>query len=324
MSEACDIGVLGAGGWGTALAVQLANAGKSVTLWARDPHSVTRMRSAAENPRLPGIKLPKTLALTETFPGAKILLLAVPMQHARATLTALPPQNTPLILCCKGLEAGTLLLPPELVAALHPEMPVAMLTGPNFAHEIAAGLPAASVLAATNAELRGKLISALRTDTLRLYGSPDIIGAALGGAAKNVIAIAAGVVMGAGLGENARAALITRGIVEIARLAVALGGRAETVTGLSGMGDLLLTCTGASSRNFSLGFELGKGRLLPDILANRTSVTEGVSTAPALLARAQQTGVEMPITQVVTELLAGNMTIPQTVSSLMSRALKDE
>jgi glycerol-3-phosphate dehydrogenase (NAD(P)+) len=324
MNEAFDIGIIGAGGWGTALAVLFANAGKKIALWARDPHAVAWMRNTGENPRLPGIKLPKNLTLTETFLDAKILLLAVPMQHARATLIALPPQNTPLVLCCKGLEAGTLLLPPELLAELHPEMPVAMLTGPNFAHEIAANLPAATVLAATNAELRGKLISALHTATLRLYGSPDITGAALGGAAKNVIAIAAGVVMGAGLGENARAALITRGIVEIARLAAALGGRSETVTGLSGMGDLLLTCTGTSSRNFSLGFELGKGRSLPDILSHRTSVTEGVATAPALLARARRTGVEMPITQVVTELLAGNMTIPETVASLMSRALKDE
>jgi glycerol-3-phosphate dehydrogenase (NAD(P)+) len=324
MSEAFDIGVIGAGGWGTALAVLFANAGKNVALWARDAQAVTRMRSNGENPRLPGIKLPKNLTLIETFPDAAILLLAVPMQYARATLIALPPQNTPMVLCCKGLEAGTLLLPPELLAELHPEMPVAMLTGPNFAHEIAANLPAATVLASTNAELRGKLISALHTATLRLYGSPDITGAALGGAAKNVIAIAAGVVMGAGLGENARAALITRGIVEIARLAAALGGRSETVTGLSGMGDLLLTCTGASSRNFSLGFELGKGQSLLSILANRTSVTEGVSTAPALLERAQRAGVEMPITQVVSGLLAGEMTVSETVFSLMSRALKDE
>jgi glycerol-3-phosphate dehydrogenase (NAD(P)+) len=324
MSEAFEIGVLGAGAWGTALAGLLAEAGKSVALWVRNPEHAKQLRGSRENLRLPGIKLPKSLNITGEFPTAKILLLAVPMQYARATLMLLPAQNTPLVLCCKGLEAGTLLLPPELAAALHPEMPVAMLTGPNFAHEIVAGLPAATVLAAVDPALRGLLTTVLRTGTLRLYGSSDIIGAALGGAAKNVIAIAAGVVMGAGLGENARAALITRGIVEIARLATALGGRAETVTGLSGMGDLLLTCTGTSSRNFSLGFELGKGDTLPSILANRTGVTEGVSTAPALLARAASAGVEMPITQVVTALLAGNMTVSETVTSLMSRALKDE
>jgi glycerol-3-phosphate dehydrogenase (NAD(P)+) len=324
MSEAFDICVLGAGGWGTALAVLFAKAGKNTALWVRDLDNAARLRGNGENPRLPGIKLPKNLAVTAEFPAAKILLLAVPMQYARTVLAALPVQNMPLVLCCKGLEAGTLLLPPELAASLHPEMKVAMLTGPNFAHEIAAGLPAATVLAAEDAALRATLTSALRTDTLRLYGSADIVGASLGGAAKNVIAIAGGVVMGAGLGENARAALITRGIVEIARLAAALGGRAETVTGLSGMGDLLLTCTGASSRNFSLGYELGKGLSLADILSKRTSVTEGVATAPALLARARSVGVEMPITQVVAELLAGNMTVSETVISLMSRALKDE
>jgi len=324
MSEAFEIGVLGAGGWGTALAVLLSNAGKSVALWARDADKAARLRDIAENPRLPGVRLPANLTIATEIPAAKILLLAVPMQYARAALSALPAQDTPLVLCCKGLEAGSLLLPPELAASLHPEMPVAMLTGPNFAHEIAAGLPAASVLAAEDAALRATLTHGLRTDTLRLYGSADMIGAALGGAAKNVIAIAAGVVMGAGLGENARAALITRGIVEIARLAAALGGRAETVSGLSGMGDLLLTCTGAASRNFSLGFELGKGLSLSSILSNRISVTEGVSTAPALLARAKVAAVEMPITQVVTELLASKMTVSETVKSLMSRALKDE
>jgi glycerol-3-phosphate dehydrogenase (NAD(P)+) len=324
MSEGFDIGVLGAGGWGTALAVLFAKAGKNVALWVRDPENAVRLRGNNQNPRLPGVQLPDTLAVTAEFPTAKILLLAVPMQYARTVLTALRTQDAPLVLCCKGLEAGTLLLPPELAASLHPELQVAMLTGPNFAHEIAAGLPAATVLAAEDTALRGRLTDALRTDTLRLYGSADIIGAALGGATKNVVAIAAGVVMGAGLGENARAALITRGIVEIARLAAALGGRAETVTGLSGMGDLLLTCTGASSRNFSLGFELGKGGSLAGILANRTSVTEGVATAPALLARAHSVGVEMPITQVVAALLAGDMSVSQTVTSLMGRALKDE
>jgi len=202
--------------------------------------------------------------------------------------------------------------------------PVAMLTGPNFAHEIATGLPAAAVLAMPDAHTRAALMAALRTDTLRLYGSPDIIGAALGGAAKNVIAIAAGVVIGAGLGENARAALITRGLAEIARLAVALGGRPETISGLSGLGDLLLTCTGTSSRNFSLGLALGQGQSLDAILSHRTAVTEGVATAPALLARAHAAGTEMPITEAVTRLLSGEQNILQTVAALMGRALKDE
>ncbi len=190
--------------------------------------------------------------------------------------------------------------------------------------KLPSGLPAAAVLATPDAALRAQLMSALKTSSLRLYGSPDIIGAALGGAAKNVIAIAAGVVIGAGLGENARAALITRGIVEISRLATALGGRAKTVSGLSGLGDLLLTCTGVSSRNFSLGHALGQGKSLDSILAARSSVTEGIATAPALLARAQSTGTEMPITEAVTKLLVNERSIGETMAVLMGRALKDE
>lgn len=318
MSE--SIAVIGAGAWGTALAVLLARAGKEVTLWARSPERVAEMAATRENPRLKGVVLPENLRLTHEMLGVDILLLAVPMQHLRGILPALPGNDAPLVLCCKGLETGTLLLPPELVG----ERSAAILTGPNFAHEVAAGLPAAAVLAMPEAETRTRLIAALKTDTLRLYGSADIMGAALGGAAKNVIAIAAGVVIGAGLGENARAALITRGLAEIARLAVALGGKAETVSGLSGLGDLLLTCTGLSSRNFSLGLALGEGRSLGQILASRSSVTEGVTTAPALLARARAAGVEMPITEAVTRLLAGEMNVAQIMAALMGRALKDE
>ena len=318
MSE--PIAVIGAGAWGTALAILLARAGKDVTLWARDAAKVAEMAASRENPRLKGARLPDNLRLTHEMPGADILLLAVPMQHLRAILPALPQNRAPLVLCCKGLETGSLLLPPDLVG----ERPAAMLTGPNFAHEIAAGLPAAAVLATPDAALRADLIKALHTPSFRLYGSPDSTGAALGGAAKNVIAIAAGVVMGAGLGENARAALITRGLAEIARLAAALGGKPETISGLSGLGDLLLTCTGASSRNYSLGFLLGQGQSLAEILGGRSAVTEGVMTAPALLARAAEAGVEMPITQAVTKLLAGEMNVPQTMTALMSRALKDE
>jgi glycerol-3-phosphate dehydrogenase (NAD(P)+) len=313
------IAVIGAGAWGTALAVLNARAGKHVTLWARDASRAAAMHATRQNPRLPGIPLPENLTITHAMPDADILLLAVPMQHLRAISPSLP-SDTPVVLCAKGLETGTGLLPPELF----PDRPTAILTGPNFAHEIAAGLPAAAVLATPDAALRAQLMSALKTSTLRLYGSPDIMGAALGGAAKNVIAIASGVVIGAGLGENARAALITRGIVEISRLATALGGRAKTVSGLSGLGDLLLTCTGTSSRNFSLGHALGKGQSLQAILATRSNVTEGVATAPALLARAQAAGTEMPITEAVTKLLANELTIAETMATLMGRALKDE
>jgi glycerol-3-phosphate dehydrogenase (NAD(P)+) len=319
MSRQQKIAVIGAGAWGTALAVLNARAGKHVTLWARNAERADAMMATRQNARLPGIVLPENLNITGAMPDADILLLAVPMQHLRATLSHLPGQ-TPVVLCCKGLETGSLLLPPEICTG----RPAAILTGPNFAHEIALGLPAAAVLATPDAALRGCLMSALKTDTLRLYGSADILGAALGGAAKNVIAIASGVVIGAGLGENARAALITRGIAEIARLATALGGRAETISGLSGLGDLLLTCTSTSSRNFSLGLALGKGESLESILSRRSNVTEGVATAPALLARATVADVDMPIIQAVTKLLAHEMNIAETMVALMGRALKDE
>jgi glycerol-3-phosphate dehydrogenase (NAD(P)+) len=324
MNERYDIAVIGAGAWGSALAVLNANAGKRVSLWVRDPARVASMIAWRESPRLTGTILPETLDITGTFPDAAIFLLAVPMQFLRATLTALPQGKAPLVLCCKGLEAGTFLLPHEVAAELHPKRPVAILTGPNFAGEIAAGLPAAAVLATADAKLRGSLMNALQTATLRLYGSPDITGAALGGAAKNVIAIAAGVVMGAGLGENARAALITRGLAEIARLTTALGGKAETSAGLSGLGDLLLTCTGILSRNYSLGLRLGEGVALDEILGSRIAVTEGVATAPALLARAKKAGADMPITAAVTALLADEQNVGETVAALMSRALRDE
>lgn len=316
MSE--RIAVIGAGAWGTALAILLAQAGRDTTLWARDEAKVADMVATRLNPRLPSARLPEALRVTHEPPTADILLLAVPMQTLRGILPTLP--RAPLVLCCKGLETGSLLLPPEIVG----DRPSAVLTGPNFAHEVAAGLPAAAVLATQDAALRARLIATLKTPTLRLYGSPDALGAALGGAAKNVIAIAAGVVMGAGLGENARAALITRGLAEIARLAAALGGRAETIAGLSGLGDLLLTCTGTSSRNFSLGYALGQGQTLAEILSARSAVTEGVMTAPALLARAHAVGVDMPITEAVTKLLDGGMTVPQILAALMSRAQKDE
>jgi glycerol-3-phosphate dehydrogenase (NAD(P)+) len=347
MNDPYDIGVIGAGAWGTALAVLNANAGKRVALCARDSARAAAMVATRANPRLPGIALPQNLAIFPSTviarsaatkqsglsspdddavptPGAKLLLIAVPMQHLRATLAALPPGPAPLVLCCKGLESATQNLPPEVAAALHPGRPTAILTGPNFAHEIAAGLPAASVLATPDAKLRARLIAALRTDSLRLYGSADATGAALAGAAKNVIAIAAGVVMGAGLGENARAALITRGIAEIARLATALGGKAETISGLSGLGDLLLTCTGTTSRNYSLGHELGQGKTLAAILQTRTGVTEGVATAPALLARATAATVDMPITAAVTALLCGDIDVPQAIAAIMGRSLRDE
>jgi glycerol-3-phosphate dehydrogenase (NAD(P)+) len=318
-----DIAVIGAGAWGTALAIQAARAGARVTLWARDPARAAAMAATRQNPRLPGQALPDPITITTTLPtNAEARLLAVPMQHLRGVLTALPPAPSPLVVCVKGVEIGTLCLPLELVAQLHPGSACVILTGPNFAHEIAAGLPAAAVVAGADAALRERIIARLGTPAFRLYGNDDPIGAQVGGAAKNVIAIAAGAVIGAGLGENARAALITRGLAELSRLAVALGGKAETVGGLSGLGDLLLTCTGPSSRNYSLGLALGRGQALADILAARDTVTEGVATAPALVARAAT--VDMPICAAVAALVQGRTTLREAMATLLARPRRDE
>ncbi len=349
-----SVAVIGAGAWGTALAIQAARAGNRVMLWARDPARAAMLAERRENPRLPGMRLPGAIEVTASLSPSALegawtakrtergggavpndsasnpppqpsggegeedaILLAVPMQHLRGVLGRLPPGAAPLVVCAKGVETGTHRLPLELVAELHPGTPAVVLTGPNFAHEIAAGLPAASVVAGTDAVLRAKIVETLATPAFRLYGNDDPVGAQVGGAAKNVIAIAAGAVIGAGLGENARAALVTRGLAELSRLAVALGGRAETVSGLSGLGDLMLTCTGPSSRNYSLGLALGRGETLADILAARDTVTEGVATAPALLARAA--GVDLPICAAVAALVEGRTTLHEAIAAVLAR-----
>jgi glycerol-3-phosphate dehydrogenase (NAD(P)+) len=318
-----DVTVVGAGAWGTALAIQAARAGAGVRLWARDPSRAAEIADQHENSRLPGVRLTHQITITHDLSHvAGIVLLAVPTQHLRGVLSRLPPATAPLVICAKGIEIGTHLMPLELVEAVHPGTQAAVLTGPNFAHEVAAGQPAAAVVASADPALRDRIIAALSTPTFRLYGNDDPIGAQVGGAAKNVIAIAAGTVIGAGLGENARAALITRGLAELARLAVALGGRAETVMGLSGLGDLLLTCTGPASRNYSLGLALGRGEKLADVLAARDTVTEGVATAPALVARAA--GVDVPICSAVAALLDGRTTLRQAMADLLARPLRDE
>jgi glycerol-3-phosphate dehydrogenase (NAD(P)+) len=320
------IAVIGAGAWGTALAVQAAGAGSAVRLWARDPGLAASADTTRSNPRLPGIRLPDGLTMTADMAtavdGTSAILLAVPTQHLRAVAAKLPPGPAPLVICAKGIEAGTLRLPMEIVAALHPGRAAAVLSGPNFAGDIAAGQPAAAVLAAADGACRGALIALLATPGFRLYGNDDVVGVQVGGAAKNVIAIAAGVAIGARFGENARAALVTRSLAEMSRLAVALGGRAGTVMGLSGLGDLFLTCSGAASRNFSLGVALGSGTPLSDVLSGRSAVTEGVATAPALLARAGM--VEMPVCAAVAAVLDGRMTPLQAMTTLLARSLRDE
>ncbi|HWX46753.1 MAG TPA: NAD(P)H-dependent glycerol-3-phosphate dehydrogenase [Roseomonas sp.] len=322
------IAVIGAGAWGTALAIQAARAGGEVRLWARDGARAAAMQAARENAaHLPGHRLPEGVTVTAdaaaALEGAGLALLVVPAQHMAAVLERLPALP-PSLVAAKGVTREGLRLPLETLALSHPALPAGVLSGPNFATEVAAGLPAAAVVASTHPELREAAAARLATPAFRLYGQDDPVGAQVGGAAKNVIAIAAGAVMGAGLGENARAALVTRGLSEIARLAEALGGRADTISGLSGLGDLLLTCTGPGSRNFSLGFALGRGETLAAILAARNSVTEGVATAPALLARATAAGVDMPITAAVADVLAGKVDVAGAMQALLARPRRTE
>lgn len=317
------VAVIGAGAWGTALAIVASRAGARVTLWARDPERARQMQATRSSPRLPGVVLPEAIEVVSAWPEAALTLLAVPLQHLRGVAGAMP-QKGAWVVCAKGVETGTLCLPLEILAQIRPGAPMAVLSGPNFAHEVAAGLPAACVVAASDAALRAEVIGALATPAFRLYGNDDPIGAQVGGAAKNVIAIAAGAAMGAGLGENARAALITRGLAELTRLSEALGGRATTIMGLSGLGDLLLTCTGASSRNYSLGLALGQGMSLSEVLAGRSTVAEGVATAPALVARASLCGVVLPICSAVASVVSGAGTIKAEIAALLHRPLRDE
>ena len=320
--------VLGAGAWGTALAVQAARAGLAVSLWARDAARARSIAKARENVRhLRGVQLGPAITLTAdagVLRGALFAVVAVPAQHMRTVLEGLPPDTPPLVIAAKGVEQGTLRLPLEVAAEVLPGVPAAVLSGPNFAHEVAAGLPAAAVVASRDAALRERVGDLLGTAGFRLYGGDDPVGVQVGGAAKNVIAIAAGAVIGAGLGENARAALVTRGLAELSRLTVALGGRAETAAGLSGLGDLLLTATGPGSRNTALGMELGRGLSLAQALAGKVGVAEGAATAPAIVARAAAAGVELPICAAVAELLAGELTIGDAMGRLLARPRRDE
>lgn len=321
-----EIGIVGAGAWGTALALLASRAGHAVSLWAHDPARRTELARTRRNPRLPGALLPSevTLADDPSLPCAELLLLAVPVAHVRSVTETIRSSGRPLIAAAKGMETATTRLPHEILAALHPQSPVAVLTGPNFALEIAAGQPAAAVLACSDPALRSRLISLLSAPNFRLYGNADPLGAAIGGAAKNVIAIAAGAVIGAGLGENARAAVITRGLAELGRLTAALGGRIETSFGLSGLGDLVLTCTGEKSRNFRFGLALGRGAAPAQILATLGGVAEGVTTAPALAARAHAAGCEVPIAALLARLLDGRTTFAGAIEALLSRPQRDE
>lgn len=315
--------VVGAGAFGTALAIALAQAGRDVQLWARDKQHVAAMQATRRNDaRLPGVTLPENLAVTADLPAmAEAVLLALPMQSLAGALPDMASvlDGLPLVACCKGIDLSTGKGPTALLAKACPKSTHAVLTGPSFAADIARGLPTALTLACSNetdGEALQRLISTL---TLRIYRTTDVIGAELGGALKNVVAIAAGVVVGAGLGESARAALLTRGYAEMVRAAQSLGARPETLAGLSGLGDLVLTCTSDQSRNFRHGHTLASNQSFDPSIT-----VEGVATAQAMAKLAASHGLDLPITTMVAALTTGKVTLNQAVQSLMSRPLKQE
>ncbi len=325
------LGIIGAGSWGTALAQTALRAGREVTLWARDPALAKAINEQRENPRyLPGIALDPALHATgdpAEAAAAEAVLLVTPAQHVRATAALLAPhlgKETPVVLCAKGIEQGTGALMTEVLDEALPGQPLAVLSGPTFAAEVARGLPTAVTLAATDAMLGAALVVALGSSRFRPYLSDDPVGAEVGGAVKNVIAIACGLAAGRKLGDNARAALITRGLAEIVRLGLAKGARAETLMGLSGLGDLTLTCSALQSRNFSLGFALGEGRKLDEILAERNTVAEGVFSAAAVTGLAGELGIEMPIVAAVDAILNRGADIDETIAALLARPFRVE
>ncbi len=321
------IGVIGGGAWGTALAQVAAREGEEVLLWAREPEVVDAINSGHENPIFlkdvalsPSIRAVSDLA---ALADRDALLVVAPTQHVRAVLAATPVGATPLVLCAKGIEAGTKRLVGEAAREAAPEAPLAVLSGPTFAHEVAAGKPTAVTLACEDEALGARLAERLAGPAFRTYASADVVGAEIGGAVKNVLAIACGVVEGAGLGLNARAALIARGFAEMTRFGLARGAQAETLTGLSGLGDLVLTCSSTNSRNFSLGLGLGQGKRAAELLADRRTVAEGAFTAPVLREAAWDAGVDMPVTEAVNALLEG-APVGQVIEALLARPLKAE
>ncbi|QCN95731.1 NAD(P)-dependent glycerol-3-phosphate dehydrogenase [Azospirillum argentinense] len=326
------IGVIGGGAWGTALALAALRAGREALLWAREPAVVESVNAARENRDfLPGVTLPAALRATGDLAEAAAcdaILLVTPAQHLRSACAGLAAHlrpGTPLVICAKGIELDSHALMSEAAAAALPAgTPLAVLSGPTFAAEVARGLPTAVTLACADAALGARLVEALGSRTFRPYLSDDVVGSQIGGAVKNVLAIACGVVEGRKLGDNARAALITRGLAEITRLALALGGRPETLMGLSGLGDLTLTCSSLQSRNMSLGAALGTGRTLAEVLAERRSVAEGVYTAAAVVGLAGKKGVDMPLCAAVDAILNRGAGLDATIDGLLSRPFRGE
>lgn len=326
-----SIGVIGAGAWGTALAVTAARAGRSVSLWGRDHTALMDMAARGENARhLPGIRLspmPHVTADLAKVAEADVILLVIPAQEIRsiAPLLALHlrPQQ-PVVVCAKGIESGSNRLMSELAHEMLPQARLAILSGPTFAREVVMGLPTAVSLAASDLEFATRLCGLLSGRTFRCYASNDVVGVELGGAVKNVLAIACGIAIGRGLGENARAALITRGLAELRRLGVAMGARPETLMGLSGLGDITLSCNSQQSRNYALGFKLGERQTLADIEAGGHKLAEGRFTASGLVKRAEELNVDMPICEAVDGILNSGADIDQQIAGILSRPLRPE
>jgi glycerol-3-phosphate dehydrogenase (NAD(P)+) len=327
MSAFHRLAVVGGGAWGTALAQVSARAGRETLLWAMEEEVVEAVNTSNENPLyLPGIALDPAIRATcdlGDIAQSDAWLIVTPAQHMRSILERAPASDAPLMLCSKGIEESSGQLLHQAAAAVCPGAPLAVLSGPSFAHEVAKGLPTAVTLAARDPGLGEALRAALAQPAFRIYLSDDVVGAEIGGAVKNVLAIACGVVEGCGLGQNARAALIARGFAEMVRFGVALGARSETLAGLSGLGDLVLTCSSSSSRNYSLGLGIGQGRPAAELMADRRTVAEGAFTAPVLVRIARERGIEMPIVEAVDRLLNG-ATVDEILEDLLARPPRAE
>ena len=325
------VGIIGGGAWGTALAVVARRAGRDVALWALEPEVVAAINGQHRNPLyLPDVSLDPAIAATSDLvkaARADIILMVAPAQHVRGVCATISPHikgATTVVICAKGIERATSALMTDVVAEALPHAAMMVLSGPTFAREVALGLPTAITLGATDQVLGRKVAEAISSPTFRPYLTEDVIGAEVGGAVKNVLAIGCGMADGKGLGANARAALLTRGLAEIVRLALARGGKPETLMGLSGLGDLVLTATSLQSRNYSLGVALGKGQTLEEVLGARRSVTEGVTTAEAVVTLAAKLKVDMPICAAIDRVLNHGAAIDDMLRGLLERPLRDE
>jgi glycerol-3-phosphate dehydrogenase (NAD(P)+) len=322
------LGVIGGGAWGTALAQVAAQGGRETLLWALEDDVVSAVNRIHENPiYLKGVKLDPSIRATGNFSElaeCDAMLVVTPAQHMRAVLGLMPCPGVPLVLCSKGIEESSGALLHQVAREICPTSPIAVLSGPTFADEVAQGLPTAVTLAGEDMALAEELRDRLAQSAFRIYVSDDVAGAEIGGAVQNVLAIACGVVEGKGLGQNARAALIGRGFAEMSRFGTAFGAKRETLAGLSGLGDLVLTCSSASSRNYSLGVGIGEGKPAAELLSNRKTVAEGAFTAPVLARLAREQLIDMPIVQAVDALIAGRSTVDEVLGELLARPPRAE